>query len=403
MNGITTGRGRRRAAGLLEAVLATLAALALVAGCSSSGSGSSGSAGGGAATTTPAPVPVSYEPGVNAANVSPVAPVSASLGDGTLRDVALKAADGDTVAGAVSPDGKRWSSTAPLAYGTTYTWSGTASGSNGASSPLGGSFTTLKPASQVRGSLNIGDGRSVGIAAPIEIQFDGTVKDKASVERSLKVTTSTPTEGSWAWLPDQDGGSRVHWRPKEYWTPGTKVSVVANLLGTSFGDGAYGKDNVTSDFTIGRSQIVKADVNSFRMVVVRDGKQVMDVPASYGLDADPRRTTRSGIHVITEKFTDKEMTSPVFGYDVMEKWAVRMSNNGEFIHANPKSASAQGSDNVTHGCVNLSTGDAKTFYDSAMYGDPVEVTGSGVDLSPKDGDIYDWAIPYDQWKQQSAL
>ena len=38
-----------------------------------------------------------------------------------------------------------------------------------------------------------------------------------------------------------------------------------------------------------------------------------------------------------------------------------------------------------------------------MYGDPVEVTGSGVDLSPKDGDIYDWAVPYATWKAQSAL
>ena len=32
---------------------------------------------------------------------------------------------------------------------------------------------------------------------------------------------------------------------------------------------------------------------------------------------------------------------------------MRISNNGEFIHANPASTDAQGSSNVTHGCVNL--------------------------------------------------
>jgi lipoprotein-anchoring transpeptidase ErfK/SrfK len=139
------------------------------------------------------------------------------------------------------------------------------------------------------------------------------------------------------------------------------------------------------------------------MVVVRDGQQVMDVPASYGLDSDPNRTTRSGIHVVTEKFSNKRMISAQYGYDVVERWAVRMSNNGEFIHANPASSGAQGSSNVTHGCVNLSEADAKAYYDSALYGDPVEVTGSGVDLAPSDGDIYDWAIPYDQWRSMSAV
>ena len=106
---------------------------------------------------------------------------------------------------------------------------------------------------------------------------------------------------------------------------------------------------------------------------------------------------------MTEKFTDKRMVSRQYDYDVVEQWAVRMSNNGEFIHANPKSAAAQGSSNVTHGCVNLSIGDAKAYYDTAMYGDPVEVTGTPIQLSPRDGDIYDWTVPWSTWKAQSAL
>jgi hypothetical protein len=80
-----------------------------------------------------------------------------------------------------------------------------------------------------------------------------------------------------------------------------------------------------------------------------------------------------------------------------------MSNNGEFIHANPASASAQGSANVSHGCVNLSLTDAQAYYDTALYGDPVEVTGTQVPLSAKDGDVWDWTLSWANWKSLSAL
>ncbi|MCX6462121.1 MAG: L,D-transpeptidase, partial [Pseudonocardiales bacterium] len=83
--------------------------------------------------------------------------------------------------------------------------------------------------------------------------------------------------------------------------------------------------------------------------------------------------------------------------------AVRISNNGEFIHANPASAAAQGSSNVTHGCINLSTADARAYFDTALYGDPVEVTGSDVPLAERDGDVWDWTLSWEQWQALSAL
>jgi lipoprotein-anchoring transpeptidase ErfK/SrfK len=195
----------------------------------------------------------------------------------------------------------------------------------------------------------------------------------------------------------------VDWRPKQYWPPYTTVTVKADLFGVPYGGGAYGAADVTSTFQIGRAQIVKADAGSHRMVVIRDGQQVANYPASYGLDSDPDRNTRSGVHVVTEKFTDKRMVSERYGYDLIEKWAVRISNNGEFIHANPASASAQGSNNVSHGCVNLSTAHAKAYYDTAIFGDPVEVSGTGVELSARDGDVWDWTLSWDEWKKLSAL
>ncbi|SHL18759.1 Lipoprotein-anchoring transpeptidase ErfK/SrfK [Pseudonocardia thermophila] len=351
----------------------------------------------------PPPVQVVYEPADGATDVDPKAPVSIAVTDGRIVEVTLTGDKGGEIEGTLSPDGLRWEAQGPLRYGATYTWSGTVEDTAGTRSPLQGSFTTKKPTKVVRGTLNIGDGRTVGIAAPIRIQFNAHVADKAAVERALKVTTSKPVEGSWGWLPDEGGGSRVDFRPKEYWPAYTEVRVEANLEGVDYGGGAVGAANLTSSFTIGRAQIVKADVNSYRMIVIRDGKQVMDFPASYGLDSDPERNTRSGIHVVSEKFTDKRMVSERYDYDVVVKWAVRISNNGEFIHANPDSLAAQGSSNVTHGCVNLSVENAKTYYDSALYGDPVEVTGTPIQLGPRDGDIWDWTVPWSQWKTMSAL
>jgi hypothetical protein len=62
----------------------------------------------------------------------------------------------------------------------------------------------------------------------------------------------------------------------------------------------------------------------------------------------------------------------------------------------------QGSANVTHGCVNLSTANAKQYFDSAIFGDPVEVTRSNVAMSAADGDIYDWSVSWDKWVSMSA-
>ena len=174
-------------------------------------------------------------------------------------------------------------------------------------------------------------------------------------------------------------------------------------MGSSSAKGAYGAEDLTSDFTIGRNQVTYADVNSHELVVKQDGATVATYPASYGRGTDEDTTTRSGVHVVNEKFDKKLMSNPKYGYEnVLERYAVRISNNGEFIHANPNTVGAQGNTNVSHGCVNLSLENAEAYYDSAIYGDPVEVTGTNVQLGPSDGDIFDWTVPWDSWVSLSG-
>lgn len=347
---------------------------------------------------------LTYTPADGATGVLPTAGVSVRVADGWFQRVSLTNAAGKAVAGTLNRDRTAFIITEPLGYGAVYTWGGAVVGHDGQAKPVSGSFTTLTPTKVVNAGFQLSDGQTVGIAAPIIIQFDAPIADKSAVEQALTVTTNPPTEGSWAWLPDERQGARVHWRSREYFAPGTAVHVGAKFYGLAFGDGAYGAADSTLDFDIGRRQIVKASAPSHRVQVVTDAGVIMDFPCSYGQADKPRNITRSGIHVVTEKYADFYMSNPAAGYtNIHERWAVRISNNGEFIHANPASSDAQGNTNVTNGCINLSTEDAQQYFYTAMYGDPVEVTGTSIELSYADGDIWDWAVDWNEWKSMSAL
>ncbi len=356
------------------------------------------------APAAPAAPSITYEPADAATDVAPVAPVRVEVKDGWFQRVTLINAEGKPVAGVLDRDRTSFSTTEPLGYGVSYTWGGSVVGHDGKAVPVSGKFTTVNPDNQVNGQFQLADGQVVGVAAPVIIQFDASITDKATVEKALKVTTEPPVVGSWAWLPDEVGGSRVHYRTKEYYPAGTKVHVDAKLYGVDFGDDAYGAQDISLDFEIGRRQVVKAEASSHRIQVITDEGVIMDFPCSYGEADLPRNITRSGIHVVTEKYEDFYMSNPAAGYsNAHERYAVRISNNGEFIHANPASSGAQGSTNVTNGCINLSTSDAQQYFNSAIYGDPVEVTGTSVALSAADGDIYDWAYSWEDWQAKSAL
>lgn len=356
--------------------------------------------GGGQAATSAQPAKFVTQPANGANGVGPADPIKVTVSDGKIDNVTLTKPDGGPVNGRLAEDKLSWSTTEPLGYGKTYTWHGTATGTDNKPVEIAGAFTTVTPRKQVSGSLNVGDDQTYGIAMPIALTFTSPVTDKAEAERHLAVETTPKTDGSWAWLSDKS----VHWRPKEYFQPGTKVKVNANLYGVRFGDGVYGREDVSSAFTIGRSQIVKGDTRTHHIQVIRDGQQIADYPASFGLDSDPGRVTHSGTHVVMEKYATYSMTNPRYNYrDVVVPWAVRIGDNGEFIHGLAASVWAQGRQNVSHGCVNLSPARAKQYYDGALTGDPVEIVGSTEPLTPADGDYADWTYSWENWTKLSAL
>ncbi|HZQ30176.1 MAG TPA: Ig-like domain-containing protein, partial [Mycobacterium sp.] len=179
-----------------------------------------GSSGKQAEQAGPPPKPtVTFRPNDAAKDVVPTAPVGADVSNGWFQRVTLTNTDGKAVAGALSHDRTSFAVTEPLGYGAVYKWEGAVVGRDGTTVPVNGKFSTVKPNATVNGQFQLADGQTVGIAAPIIIQFNAPISDKAAVERALTVTTTPPTEGSWAWLPDEAAGSRAHWRTKEYYQP----------------------------------------------------------------------------------------------------------------------------------------------------------------------------------------
>ncbi|ACV78096.1 ErfK/YbiS/YcfS/YnhG family protein [Nakamurella multipartita DSM 44233] len=387
-----------------ETVTSTVGATGGVSGSSSSSDSSSSQA----STTREVPpvATVAATPAFGTQGLSPIEPLTLVVDKGTIDDVSMTNPDGKVVAATIAADRKSWTVAEPLGFGKTYTVTGTATGTDGKQVPIQGTWDTVSADTQTRNTINPGDNVEVGVAAPISVSFGAEPQDREAVAKRISITTTPAVEGAWAWVKHDDSRWALDFRTKDYWPAGTKVHVDAKLYGVKLDDTSYGAADITSDFTIGRNQVVVADVNSHELVVKQNDQVVASYPASFGRgsdNGDPELVTRSGIHVVTEKAQDYLMNNPRYGYtNSLQHWTVRISNNGEFIHANPASADAQGNSNVTHGCVNLSMADAETYYNSAIWGDPVEVSGTNVQLSAMDGDIYIWGLSWDEWKAMSV-
>ncbi|MPY79230.1 MAG: L,D-transpeptidase family protein [Actinophytocola sp.] len=356
----------------------------------------------GPAGAQPAPKPVAVitsTPKDGAKDVGVRDKVAIRVEQGTLEDVTLTNPDGKRVKGAFAKDKRSWRVTEPLGYGKKYRYTAHAIGTDNKEVEVSGRFTTLTPASEVRATINPIDDVTVGVAMPISVRFDAPVTDRAAAERALSVTSTPEVEGSWAWLHDQ----QVDWRPREYWPEGTKVKAAATLYGVHYGGGSYGLADLTTEFDIGRNQVVKIHTPDHEMRVYRDGKLFARYPSSNGEDKKPDLNTPNGTMIVMAKHEKARFDNARYGYtNVWKKWAVRFSNHGEFIHENDDNRANIGKRNTSHGCVNLLNEDAKEYYQTALIGDPVEVTGAKKDM-PTTSDVNDWLYDWRTWKSMSAL
>ncbi|WP_216916881.1 L,D-transpeptidase [Nocardia noduli] len=226
-------------------------------------------------------------------------------------------------------------------------------------------------------SINIADGETVGVAQPIVINFKDPIADRAAAEKAIRITSSKPAPGEFYWRSNQ----QVRWKPLGFWPDNTDVRVEAG--GTA------------SSFRIGDALVSTADDSTHTITVTRNGEVVMEMPTSMG---KPKHETPNGTYYVGEQLPKMVMDSSTYGVPVTDpegykldvEYATRISSSGIFVHAAPWSVAQQGVSNASHGCLNVSTENARWFMENTHKGDPVIVVNtSGGTLSTADN-MGDW-------------
>jgi lipoprotein-anchoring transpeptidase ErfK/SrfK len=310
--------------------------------------------------------------------------------------VTITDAAGATVAGSLRPDGLTWIPATQLKYATAYT--ATVAGTNDEASKV--SFTTMaKPGKTINVNVSMSDGKTYGVAMPVVVRFGSDVsKDqRANIEKRLLVTSEPAQVGVWHWF----SGNEVHYRPKEYWQAGTKLSVRLATGGLQLTGSAYGAKDVTVNAAIGRKLVMETDDATHQMTVTQDGQLLKTIPVSLGKARTP---SSSGAMVVMDK-NKRELfksTDPSDPYEQWVEFTQRTTIGGEYIHAAPWSEGDQGKRNVSHGCTNVSQENSIWLYNLTMIGDPYTVKGTPRKLQWGNG-WSDWDRSWDEYVKGSAL
>jgi len=383
-------------------------------GISAAGSGGSTPNGSGQISATPTPTPtpettpavLDVFPADLTTGFAPNVPVTVKASSGTLGTVTLVGAKGEIVAGKAGPDGT-WTTSELLRPSTAYTLTMAATGPDGTATTTSSTFTTLTPKVTATYGL-IPNGGVVGVGMPVIVQFDTgviTKAQRAEVEKRVKVTVVPAQKGAWGWLDNR----QLMWRPKDYWFPGTKVTVSTPLHGLQTGADKWIAGDDQASFTVGSSMVSTVDMRAHTLTARRDGVVLRTIPVSTGRPG-PLTETRSGTKVIIERNSVIVMDSATVGipkgdpnyYKITTKWNLRVTWTGEFIHSAPWSVNAQGTTNVSHGCTNMSPANAEWMFNNSRMGDIVKFTGSSRPFRPTEG-IGVWVYDFVGWKAQSAL
>jgi lipoprotein-anchoring transpeptidase ErfK/SrfK len=389
---------RRGLRGVL--LLGALSALTACGGpaASSAPAGAPGKPGGGTQVQANAAAPkLVIQPADKATGVRLDAPIDIRADGGSLT--AVNVSDGKSALTGVFDNGRRnWSWAGGLESDTTYTITVTAAGAGGNDTSATASFHTLAAPNKLDMDSYPGDGSTVGVGMPIKLIFNTDVPDnkRQNLVDHIAVDASPAQAGGWIWFSAHE----AHYRPAKYWQSGTTVTVRAQLLGVDAGDDYWGESNWSETFTVGDSHISYVDTAAHRMTVYSNGQLQWNWPVSTGR---PNLQTINGTLVVWGKSQVVRMDSTGLGiprnspdgYFEDVYWDTAISTDGFYVHAAPWSVWAQGYQNVSHGCVNLSPSRAVDFFNFSRPGDVVIVQNSTRAADWTDGEG-DWQLDASQ-------
>ncbi|MFF2819489.1 Ig-like domain-containing protein [Kitasatospora cineracea] len=406
------GQGRR--AGRSAAALLVGGALLLGTAACNDGGGATGStdakgsASAGSSSSTDAAPKVSaaqltVTPADGATDVQPKDGLQVAVAGGKLTTVEVTDKNGKAVDGSISADGLSWKPAGQLTVGTTYTVTAQAVDPAGLVAASTTSFTTLTPAKTASTNDNIADNGNYGVGMIVSVRFGKAIKNKDAVLGGVTVTGSDGTVAKGHWF----GDSRLDFRPENFWTPGTKVTVKYRLKNVEVAPGVYGDIDKDEPFTIGRYQVSTVDAAAHTMTVDRGNGKTETVPITAGND---QNASWNGTMVISSKEKVTRMNSATVSnvkgdeYDVPDvPHAMRLTTSGTYVHGNYWS-SAFGKSNASHGCIGVA--DAKggsdssaagKFFNSSIVGDVVRIKNSKGQTVSGDNGWSGWTIPWSKW------
>ncbi|MBZ9598216.1 L,D-transpeptidase family protein [Streptomyces erythrochromogenes] len=354
-------------------------------------------------------------PDDNAKDVPADGRLTVTVPEGRLERVVVtkvEDAQAEEVPGAIAPDGLSWSPTPQagrLALAAKYTVDAVALDGHNRRQARRTTFTTYVPEERFIGYFKPENRSTVGTGMIVSFRFSRAIERRADVERAIRITAEPAVEIAAHWF----GKERLDFRPKQYWKPGTKVTVRMALRDVEGAPGSYGIQSKTVTFTVGRSQISTVDAAAHTMEVRRDGELLSTVPISAGA---PKTTTYNGKMVVMELFDVTRMNGQTVGfggeYDIPDvPHAMRLTSSGTFLHGNYwSSPDTFGSTNVSHGCVGLrddrgggSDTPAGWFFDRTLIGDVIEVVNSQDKVVAADNGLGGWNMSWADWVAGSAL
>jgi lipoprotein-anchoring transpeptidase ErfK/SrfK len=244
-------------------------------------------------------------------------------------------------------------------------------------------------------SVRPGPGDVVGVAHPVVVAFRTPVTDRTAAERALNLTSTPAMTGKFEWLDT----TTVQWVPDRFWPAHSTVALSVGGRPTKFATGP--------------KVVGVASISDHTFTVTIDGAQAGPptslpaphhrprwgqagvFPATMGRAQFP---TPVGIFTVLGKERSVVMDSSTVGipvsspdgYHLNVDYAVRFTSRGLFVHAAPWAVNSMGHDNVSHGCISLSTEDAEWYYNTVNVGDPVIVRENSLEVpsEPKMGIAY---------------
>jgi lipoprotein-anchoring transpeptidase ErfK/SrfK len=371
-------------------------------------------------TAPPLPPPqVAVTPSDGSKGVGLGQAVTVAASGGVIDSVSVvKNGSQASLDGTISPGRSTWTYSGGLDVGATYVVTALASNADGDETTASSTFTTIPSANRLLTTLQyISDGATVGVGMPIVLTFNTSIPtaERQNLLAHIAVQSAPAQTGGWYWVAPNE----VHYRPQTYWQSGTHITVVADLNGVNAGNGYWGLGDWTDSFTVGPAHFAVVDTKSRTMKLyngdpLAGGQLIATWLTNTG---KPGYYTINGTLVVLyhtpvvlmdscSTFHTASACGGANSYHENVYLDSAVSVDGYFVHSAPWvcpndstcSAWPYGSQNSSHGCINLSPNHAHFFYQWSQVGDVVEVTGSPSEASYADGEG-DWQTPWSDYVQ----